>query len=382
MNKLQASRDNVSSIFSAVQKSAELFNPLTINQTLANAYKIALCNDQENQWKGCDVVNRETGECFEAAGRFYRCNQRLCHDCLSNFQRRNRKKIRNLMKEHKQFVGYHYRLFTFTIVNHNLPLQESRELLERTWQLFRKRVYFKRNFKAGVKAEEFEFTTNGFHYHLHMIADTRYIMYAKLRSEWTTCYLKAAEEFGLDQIISNVDGLLSVKCDKIYENTRSVFEVTKYITKSATWSKVNPEDLIEYATIKRHPRMTEFFGEWRSKNPLPDAENEIERFPEDAEDKTIVHKENLSDGTNVKIMPLEHILATIHQKSVDAAVFRMKQIRYRDPQAILSYKKSDGYAKRIAELCLKNAPSRFAQDGLDVLNALSIPNVTFSIYKP
>lgn len=380
-----SSRDNVSFLLDAVREHYDTgeFHPAQLNHALAVAYKVALCNDNSNCWRGSDVVNFETGECFEAEGKLFRCNNRLCFDCLAAFQRRNRQKIRRLMTESKLKVGTDYRLITFTIKNQNLPLQESRELINRTWQLFRKRHYFKQIFHSGVKCEEFTFTSQGYHYHLHLIAQTKYILYSLLRAEWTRCYLKAAEEFDVDTSISTSDGLLVVNAKKIYDLKSSVFEVTKYVTKSESWQSIPAEDLIEYALIKRHPRMTEFFGGWRHAHntPLPDEEREPE-FPEDVHNKTIVHKENLFDGSFVKFEPLHSILEIIEQKSVEVSQFRLKQIRWKQPQASLSYKKSDGYAARIREACLKLEPSQFDAAAIAEFNRHAPEGVQFSTYKP
>lgn len=367
------SRDSVSFLLDSIEKERynESFSDFDLQKALAVAYKIALCNDISNRWKGEDVVNFETGECFKAEGKFYRCNNRLCFDCLANFQRRNRKKIRNLIKDHKQLVGYNYRFITFTVVNHNSTLQESRELINRTWQLFRKRKYFLKTFRAGVKCEEFTFTKTGFHYHIHMIADTKYIMYAKLRAEWTECYLKAAAEIGITDGIATSDGLLQVNAKNLYDSERGIFEVTKYITKSSSWRQISSEDLIEYATLKRHPRMTEFFGEWRSSAalPLPDDDPEDDKFPESAYIETIVHKENISDGT---FPTMDVMLENIRQKAIETSAFRIKQIRWKQPNAILSYKKSDNYANSIRERCLVLARPRYNAAAIESMARLGM----------
>lgn len=371
--RITQSRDAVSYLIQASSAIIDQGEEIIGRQALAKAYSIALCNDKSNRWKGVDVVNRESGECFDADGKFYRCNNRLCFDCLASYQRRNRKKIRDLMKTHRQQVGYDYRFITFTVVNHGLSLQENRHVIERTWQLFRKRKYFIKNFRAGVKCEEFTFTTNGFHYHIHMIADTRYLMFAKLRAEWTDCYIKVANQLGLDCSIANADGLLSVNVKKIYDLKSSLHEVTKYITKASTWERVDIGDLVEYATLARHPRMIEFFGSWRSRSEsLSNEDAENVELNDESSNIAILDKESLSDGTYELLNDFASVLSNIHQKSVEIASFRVKQIRFKNPQAILSYKQSDGYAERIRNLCLIASKPRFSDSALKPFAHISI----------
>lgn len=358
--RLLSSRDAVSYLTTALLQKP---NSKDWNAAAITAYKVSLCNDKSNMWNGSDVVNKKTGECFEATGKLWRCNKRLCFDCLASFQRRNRKKLRTIIETSKVPSGYDHRLITLTIVNDsNHSMKFQRSLLEKTWSLLRKRVYFKKNFRGAVKSEEFTFGRSGYHWHIHLLGETKYIMRAMLRTEWTTCYLEACRQLGVNESISTADGLLVVDVRRVYNLQTSLFEVTKYLTKGETWNQIPKEDLIEFAAISRHPRMIEFIGQWRNKAlTLSNAETEnAEVYDEPLADITLVHKEYLSDGSSITTAAeFMQTLSDIRSKCVEVQQFRINQIRYHQKQAKLFRKMSDMYDRDVESRLYELAKIRF-----------------------
>ena len=167
--------------------------------------------------------------------------------------------------------------------HNNLPPKVCRNIINYAWSLFRKRKYFE-NITAGIKSEEFTFTKNGYHYHLHLLALCKYIDYQTIREIWTDCLTKAFAENKTEVKFNTSDGKAIIKCIKIPNTHKALkkmsFELTKYITKADSWNKIPSDDLLEIALTERFPRMFEIFG----------------RFKETRQ-SIIVHKQIISDGT-------------------------------------------------------------------------------------
>jgi hypothetical protein len=124
--------------------------------------------------------------------------------------------------------------------------------------------------RGGAKSEEFTVTANGFHYHLHCLWLSSYLQYQEVRRNWTECVEAAFAEHDREFICKNKDGLLSVVVKPVQPNERMVQEVCKYITKSSSWSKLRPRDLIQIALVRKWHRMFEVFGTFRTA-PSSDA---------------------------------------------------------------------------------------------------------------
>jgi hypothetical protein len=165
-------------------------------------------------------------------------------------------------------TGEAYRFITLTVPNPNLPLLKTRAILDRCFTLFRKRDYFIRHIRGASKSEEFTITPNGYHYHFHFLAVTRFISWEAFRREWTDIVERVFEENQIPFSVATADGMLMVRIDKVTGSVNglkgAVQEVCKYITKSDSWEKIPEEDLIEVAAVERFPRMFELLGSFRT----------------------------------------------------------------------------------------------------------------------
>jgi len=268
------------------------------------AARIALCNAKDNLVEAPRVVDKHTGEILPLQTHLWRCNSKLCPDCLAKERRRNRRKIELAIAQQKLFIGESYNFITFTVPNLGLNLLATRALVSASWQLFRKRKWTKSVIIGYAKSEEFTLTRKGYHYHIHLLVRSKYIFFDRLRTEWTECVRAAYKAAGIDLKVSTADRLLIVNCQRVSSVTGAIKEVCKYITKSDSWRKISKKELLQVALITRWHRMFELGGTFaernRNKAPLPSTTDELNFFKEpDASsviNKIILDNKNLSDG--------------------------------------------------------------------------------------
>lgn len=266
--------------------------------------RLELCNSDHNRFEAEDMNLLDSDELFDGVGKFWSCNSRLCPECTKRLSIRNRKIASRSIANSKLYTFENYHFITLTMPHNNQPLKRCREIINYAWSLLRKREFFK-VFSGGIKSEEFTFTKNGYHYHLHLLVKGKYFKYDELRAIWTDCLMKAFSKFGNPFNVRTKDKRAIIKCIKIPPTQKALksmtFELTKYITKSDSWNKVPPEDLLEIALTARFPRMFELFGSFRV-----------------ARDSPIVHKQEISDGENSQPKPeRESWRETIYRKGIE-----------------------------------------------------------------
>lgn len=277
-------------------------------QLIALAGRIALCNSPANNWLIKNAYVNTDDSCSDAFDRHWRCGSKLCPSCLARQARLTRTKLRKALAA-QPHRGERYHFCTFTIPNPDLPLLETRSIVNYAWSLFRKRSLCSSLIRGGVKSEEFTMTSNGFHYHLHTIFQTQnWIMYNEIRRTWTDCVKTSFLQHGRESLwlesldrrrrsnakwnSDNPNGPIKedlnliVKCKLIQPTERSIQEVCKYVTKADSWSRMRKSDLVEIALVERWNRMFELFGSFAKRENLPDSGTPL----------AIVHTESLSDG--------------------------------------------------------------------------------------
>lgn len=298
------------------------------------AERIRQCSGESNIWYAEDL-HKPDGECFNGAGRFWYCGLRLCTSCAARHATRNRLKLIGAVNRQKLLVNEHWKFITFTIVNPNLPILETRKLFETAWALFRKSTWFRSTIRGLSKNEEFTVTAKGIHYHLHALAKARYIHYDALRHHWTRAVTAAFAQAGRTLEIATADRMLIVKCKTVTSMRKAIKEVCKYITKSDSWSKIPPTDLLDIARIRRFPRMFELMGDLAlERAETPTGHND------DLVNETIVHTTDINDErqdrawrdflkTNGFEAAVESLLRRIHH----SYKFRTHQLKQKYPYA-------------------------------------------------
>lgn len=262
-------------IANAIDAAIDKMKPADADILSVYRERVNVCSQQTNLWMATDLHN-SLGEAFDGAGRFWTCGQKLCPYCLQKQSQRNRRVLRRRIGQ-QGFIttkgkwqdglksGEHWKFLTLTMENPGLPLIATRSIINEAWEHFRKRVWFEKTFLGGCKAEEFTLTRRGYHYHLHLLVKCRYIDWDDWRSNWTDCVRNAFAKANQPFDVANKDKLLSCVQVDLQGNTETaVHEVAKYITKSDSWRRLRPDDLLDVLRIERWPRMFEFFGSFRS----------------------------------------------------------------------------------------------------------------------
>lgn len=267
-------------IATAIRDASKKLPHFDRNELLALAERIRLCNDRSNAFIAFDSINFATGELYDARGTFWACGSKLCPSCLAKRSRESRKKLRHALERQQLAKGERFLFVTLTMKNPNRSLLKTRDLVNRAWELFRKRKLCVDLVSGGAKSEEFTLTANGFHYHLHLLIKCRWFQFNEFRRVWTECVEKAFAEEKLPLEINTKDGLLIVNFKKPTDHEKAIQEVCKYLTKSDSWSKMNIQNLAEVCLVKRWNRMFEIFGS----------------FAMSRQRETYVHTRPLSDG--------------------------------------------------------------------------------------
>jgi hypothetical protein len=249
-------------------RRAIIHNRIEDEEIRGLCHRIWTCSERGNHFVGDDLHNRETGELYAGNGNLWGCGSKLCPSCIAKASNRSRKELTLSLKNQKLRSGENYQFITLTMPNPNLPLLQTRGIMDRAWSLFRKREYFIEKVRGGSKSEEFTITENGYHYHFHLLCVTRFLSFDKFRREWTECLRIAFRELNLPCDFNTADGLAMVKIKRLNSSVNglkgAVQEVCKYVTKSDSWEKISENDLLDIAKVERFPRMFELFRFFRT----------------------------------------------------------------------------------------------------------------------
>lgn len=314
-------RQTADALYSAAHKAP----PDKVDELFMYAFRLDLCNELSNQWYTDELVNRSTGELFSGYGRFFTCNQKLCSYCLAHLSRRNKRRLREVIKATKIPVGYDPRFITLTLPNPDLPILETRERIYEAWTRFRKRDWFKKAILAYAKGEEFTLTKNGYHYHLHLLVLSRQVAAERLRTIWTDCNPKIKPE--------TADGLLVANVKRINSMENAINEVSKYLTKTLDFAKTkHHSDLTDIALVRRWNRLFELGFSWR--RPA-ESEADSKTF-DDGTAIAYLDTRNLSDGNcDTWRKRLDHSSTNFLEfadaeetRTRDSALNRMEHLKY------------------------------------------------------
>lgn len=275
---MQTFTDRISSAYAynartaaAVHDAASSLNCIEdVHECKALAHRLMQCVDPGNWWHETEAVDTRTGEELDSVyGQYWRCGSRLCSSCTSYYSRRNRRKLRDSLRVQKLARGERYYFLTFTIQNPSLTIMQTRKLVNIAWQLMTKRSVWRDLIRGGCKSEEFTVTPNGYHYHVHSLVRSKWILFQELRRLWTDCVEEAFRREGVPFEVATKDGFLWLKAKMLVDPDHAVQEVAKYITKSDSWSKVPPHVMAEIALTPRWNRMFELFGSFRNITATP-----------------------------------------------------------------------------------------------------------------
>lgn len=287
----EAARTASLEIYLALQQALARDGNKDANVIQGLAYRIARCAGTDNIWFAKDLHSEQSGDLYNGHGRYWRCHSKLCSDCVKFHASKNRKKLLAAIANQKLWTNEDYYFITFTQVNKNLSLLQSRAVINRAWSLFRKRRYVRRQLNGYCKTEEFTVTAKGIHYHMHGMFRSKFLKYQLIRRLWTECVAEAEEYYHCKTEVTNADGMLSVVIKKIYDTDRAAKELCKYITKSSSWEQIPQSDLLDIAKIERFPRMFELGGSFSLS-----CKDRTKTFRTIVEKDTILDTETVSDA--------------------------------------------------------------------------------------
>ncbi len=334
------------------------------------ADRIFQCSRRENFFLANDLHSADTGELYHGKGVLWSCNSRICPTCVAKLSKRNRKIARYVVENEKVFLGERWFFITLTMPDlllKEFPLLFCRSVMNDAWRKFSRSAWFNKVIRGGMKSEEFTLGTfNQYHFHQHLLSICKNRItsnnFVEIRREWTKALRFSFEKHGLKFECETKDGLANVRVDRIYNKNKVILELTKYFTKSESWSKIPPEQLADIATIERFPRMFECFGSCKetakgmeSNQPEKtltepaNAENEqvnsSELVNKDAYlDKKEITVRNINQETNLshapprkkqswrvrcRILPRADWLKSLEEEIISCREYRMKQLRHR-----------------------------------------------------
>lgn len=204
--------------------------------------RMGICNRPENNWWSADLESAD-GRRYGGIGSLWRCNSRLCSNCLAIHSMRNRKTVRRAVAAQQPKRGERFQFITFTIPKTSLPLVVIREIVNRAWRTFSRRSLCRSLIRGGAKSEEFTVSPSGFHYHLHVFALTKWLLYTELRRAWTDAVRDAFRDAGHAIDFKTSDGLAVVNVRRVDNIDHAILELCKYITKSDSWKRLDRESL-------------------------------------------------------------------------------------------------------------------------------------------
>lgn len=265
-------------------KSLEIF---------ALARRIEACGHKSNVFIASGVPSQFADNTYDTIGTFWQCGSKLCPSCLARHAQRNRRKLRDALSQQTPRKGERLYFATFTVTNFGGSLTVTRDIVNHAWSMFRKRQLCVSLIRGGSKSEEFTVTANGFHYHLHCLFLSQWLLFQEVRRIWTECVTTAFAEAGVPLEINTSDGMLIVKIKPVTSRERSIQEVCKYVTKSDSWRKMPVTDLAEIALVRRWHRMFELFGSFapRECHTVADTSSTAPR-------QRIVHTVDITDGSD------------------------------------------------------------------------------------
>jgi hypothetical protein len=257
------------------------------NDVVCEVYadRLKACADRTNYYYTEDFLDFEWGETFTGSSNLFGCGLKLCRNCVARAGAMHRRIARQALKRTKLIrrANYNhkakkiiqelerYRFITLTMPEIDETCVRGIDIQKRAFDLFRKLKFTKHFLSAYIKSVEFTIRNNRtYHNHIHLLAISVFIPEADIKREWTNCVRTAFEEFGLEFTAERVVVNLKLVVDKAKPGDKELIskesalqETCKYITKSDSWEKLPPDQLLEVARIPRWARMFEVCGRFR-----------------------------------------------------------------------------------------------------------------------
>jgi hypothetical protein len=223
----------------------------------------ALGDGTSRRYLGCGTLGTvwtrtNSAGYLEAKIHGSRCRCRVCPSCAKAYAKEVSDGIKRI------YEAMEWPLLLTLTVKHSKEdsLQKLLDKLERGLNCLRRRPIWKDNVTGAVKVLEIKWSEeNGWHPHLHMICDAKWIAYEKLRDTW----------------LSITGDSSQVDIRRIKSSDKAARYITKYLTKSMdSWGD---RQLFEFLRTMHGVRTVSTLG-WCIKMPILDSHEKIKDEPE------------------------------------------------------------------------------------------------------
>ncbi len=298
----------------------------------------------ENLWIAKDLRNGD-GECFDGYGSLNVSCSRLAPEYMAASASRSRRRVDNALARCSPRWGEYFRLASLTMPRlRGVGFRNTIELFDDARGRLRKRKWFIKTFRGGVFGEEFtlgdercdahkesktdpkskevrdcaacqafefDFETNGYHVHVHILACAKWVDWTRLGNEWTDCLERAARARGiaLEFPTSHGRAVVDVRLVKQKQGGKgtisrddAVKEVAKYITKGSSFTKISGGQLLEVERTLRGRHMVETFGDANLRKGKPAQDVAVEKARGDRK-PTYVHTKAQLTATQPSLKP-------------------------------------------------------------------------------
>lgn len=167
------------------------------------------------------------------------CGNRFCTICNKQRQRRVQYKLSEFVKRRQPRSGYSFKMLTLSIENRNDLKSQVVSLLS-SFRRLRQRAFWRRYVDGGATVVEVKHAADGWHAHLHIVLEAKYIPWERLRVHWeaisggTGCHIKRIPPSA----------------------------IIRYVTKYVTKSELPLDRQLSASEALRGTRLFQPFGAW------------------------------------------------------------------------------------------------------------------------
>lgn len=183
------------------------------------------------------------------------CRNRFCPVCTTARRLRVRSKLTGFIKVHRCTGSYGYKHLTLTIKNQP-DLKVMVKSLSKSFRRLRQRQIWKKNVRGGVFVVEITRKDSGWHAHLHIIIEAKYMVYSDLLAAWEAVSLGSG----------------------VYIRRIPPGQIVRYLTKYITKSELGIEYQRVASEALKGTRLFQPFGTWH--NPIQAIQLELFKCPD------------------------------------------------------------------------------------------------------
>lgn len=114
------------------------------------------------------------------------CKNRFCDICHADRRKRIRSKLDSIIQAEKLQPGHRYKMLTLTLPNFEDAGDGAKTLIS-SFRRLRQRQMWQNKVKGGCYVIEITGSPGSWHVHMHIIVNSTWFSYKKLRTAWSKC---------------------------------------------------------------------------------------------------------------------------------------------------------------------------------------------------